>query len=38
MVSERAKRRIERLLDQIDEAAEESDWEMVRERAQVFSP
>ena len=31
MASERAKRRIERLLDQIDEASEQRDWETVGE-------
>ncbi len=33
MVSERAKRRIELLLDRIDEASDADDWEAVRERA-----
>ena len=33
MVSERAKRRIELLLDRIDEVSDADDWEAVRERA-----
>ena len=41
MVSERGKRRIERLLDEGDEAVSQLDWETVRDRAQpalVFDP
>ena len=41
MVSERGKRRIERLLDEADEAVSKLDWETVRDRAQaalVFDP
>lgn len=33
MVSDRARRRIERLLDQMDEAADQKDWSLVREHA-----
>ena len=33
MLSERAQRRIERLLDQMDEAADQKDWELVQEHA-----
>ena len=33
MVSERARRRIERFLDQIDEASDTGDWDTVLERA-----
>ena len=33
MVSDRARKRIERLLDQIDEAADQKDWSLVREHA-----
>ena len=41
MASERGKRRIERLLDEADEAVSRLDWETVRDRAQaalVFDP
>ncbi len=41
MASERGKRRIERLLDEADEAVSQLDWETVRDRAQaalVFDP
>ena len=38
MVSERIQRRIDRLLDQIEEAADESNWALVRDRSeQVLS-
>ena len=33
MVSDRARRRIERLLDQMDEAADQKNWVLVREHA-----
>ena len=35
MASERAKRRIERLLDEADEAVVHLDWDTVRARAQA---
>ena len=35
MASERIQRRIDRLLDQIEEAVDQLDWEVVRERAQA---
>jgi hypothetical protein len=35
MVSDRGKRRIERLLDEADEAVSRLDWETVRDRAQA---
>ena len=35
MVSERSKRRIERLLDEADEGVSQLDWELVRNRAQA---
>ena len=35
MASDRIQRRIDRLLDQIEEAVDQLDWEVVRERAQA---
>ena len=35
MANERVQRRIDRLLDQADEAMEQLDWETVRDRAQT---
>ena len=35
MASERIQRRIDRLLDQIEDAADQLDWETVRERAEA---
>ncbi len=36
MASERVQRRIDRLLDQIEEPVDQLDWEVVRERDQVL--
>ena len=35
MATDRSKRRIERLLDEADEAVSQLDWELVRNRAQA---